>query len=39
LDLLQAAAVVLVVTRYGQRVTNDLQQWGYEVVTKAGAPA
>ena len=39
LELLQAAAVVLVVTRYDQRVTNDLQQWGYEVVAKAGAPA
>jgi hypothetical protein len=37
--LLQTAAVVLVVTRHSQRVTNDLQQWGYEVVAKAGAPA
>lgn len=30
--LLQTAAIVLVATRYNGRVTNDLQQWGYDVV-------
>lgn len=36
--LLQAAAVVLVATRYNGRITNDLQQWGYDVVEDV-APA
>lgn len=31
LNLLQAAAVVLVTTRYDGKVTNELQQWGYNV--------
>lgn len=40
LDLLQLAAVVLVVTRYNRRVMNDLQQWGYEVTARtASRPA
>lgn len=30
--LLQTAAIVLVGARYNGRVTNDLQQWGYDVV-------
>ena len=38
LDALQAAAAVLIVTRFGGQVTFDLQQWGYEVVAKT-APA
>jgi len=38
--LLQAAAAVLIATRYDGRVVNDLQQWGYQVVAKkAQAPA
>jgi hypothetical protein len=38
LDALQAAAAVLIVTRFGGQVTFDLQQWGYDVVAKT-APA
>ena len=34
LDALQAAAAVLIVTRFGGKVTFDLQQWGYDVVAK-----
>jgi hypothetical protein len=34
LHLLQVAAIVLVATRYGSKVTNDLQQWGYDVVAR-----
>ncbi|NJN55109.1 MAG: hypothetical protein HC804_10325 [Anaerolineae bacterium] len=32
LDLLQVAAMILVVTRYQGIVTNNLQFWGYEVI-------
>jgi hypothetical protein len=39
LDLLQAAAVVLVVTRYNGGVTEELARWGYKVVEKTAAPA
>ena len=34
LDALQAAAAVLIVLRFGGKVTFDLQQWGYDVVAK-----
>lgn len=37
LDLLRAAAVVLVVTRFQSQVTNDLQLWGYEVTARSGS--
>jgi len=39
LDLLQAAAVYLVVKRFGRRVTPELQGWGYNVVERVAAPA
>ena len=32
LDLLQAAALGIVLTQFEGRVTNDLQRWGFEVV-------
>ena len=38
LDALQAAAAVLIVTRFDGQITRDLQQWGYDVVAKT-APA
>jgi hypothetical protein len=37
-DLLQAAAVVLVVTRYHGCVVEELTRWGYRVVQKAARP-
>ena len=39
LDLLQAAAVVLVVTRYDGSVTEELTRWGYKVVEKTAPSA
>jgi hypothetical protein len=39
LDLLQAAAVVLVVTRYDGGVTEELTRWGYKVVEKTAPSA
>ncbi len=38
LDLLQTAALVLVVTKFDGVVTNDLQQWGYQVVARTPGP-
>jgi hypothetical protein len=38
LDALQAAAAVLIVTRFGGQITRDLQQWGYELVAKTAPP-
>ncbi|HTP07933.1 MAG TPA: hypothetical protein VMP08_06765 [Anaerolineae bacterium] len=35
LDALQAAAAVLIVTRFNRQVTRDLQAWGFNVVAKA----
>jgi hypothetical protein len=35
LDLLQVAGAVLVTTQFNGRITNDLQQWGYQVVGPA----
>ncbi len=32
LDLLQAAALAIVLTQFEGRVTNDLERWGFEVV-------
>jgi hypothetical protein len=37
LDLLQAAAVQIVVQKCGGKVTPDLTQWGFEVVAKKPA--
>jgi hypothetical protein len=34
LDALQAAAAVLIVTRYDYKVTRDLQTWGFNLVAK-----
>jgi hypothetical protein len=34
LDALQAAAAVLIVTRFGGQLTRDLQAWGYRIVAK-----
>jgi FMN-dependent NADH-azoreductase len=34
LDLLQAAALIIVVTQFNGVVTNNLQQWGFQVVTR-----
>lgn len=38
LDLLQAAALILVVTRFAGVVTNDLQKWGFQVVARNPSP-
>lgn len=38
LDLLQAAAVVLVVTRYDGCVSEELTRWGYKVLDKRALP-
>lgn len=34
LDLLQAAAIIIVVTQFNGVVTNDLQHWGYNVIAR-----
>lgn len=34
LDLLQAAAIIIVVTQFNGVVTNDLQHWGFQVVAR-----
>lgn len=34
LDLLQGAALVIVLTQFEGRVTNDLQQWGFQVIAR-----
>ena len=40
LDALQAAAAVLIVTRFAGQLTRDLQQWVFEIVAKTPpAPA
>ena len=38
LDLLQAAALVIVVTQFDGVVTNDLQHWGFQVVARTTTP-
>lgn len=37
LDLLQAAAIIIVVTQFNGVVTNDLQHWGYNVIARTPA--
>lgn len=39
LDLLQLAALAIVVTQEGRVVTSKLQSWGYEVVQRTSSPA
>ena len=39
LDLLQLAALAIVVTQEGRTVTSKLQSWGYEVVQRTASPA
>jgi len=39
LDLLQLAALAIVVTQEGRVVTSKLQSWGYEVVQRTSPPA
>ncbi|MBK9054237.1 MAG: hypothetical protein IPL78_25990 [Chloroflexi bacterium] len=38
LDLLQAAALILVVTQFNGVVTNNLEQWGFQVVARTPPP-
>ncbi|MCL4870763.1 MAG: hypothetical protein KJ063_17525 [Anaerolineae bacterium] len=38
LDLLQAAAIILVTVKFEGVVTNDLQHWGFPVIERTNPP-